>query len=253
MTLQFYMLFLYVMIGIAVVVFIALYYINAGYGMFNSHKWGKTVNNRLGWILMESPVFFVLLGMWICSERKEMLVPSFFIFLMLFHYFHRAFIFPALFKTKSRMPVAIMLMGIIFNLINGFLQGEWILYLSPVEMYTPAWLATPQFIIGFILFIVGLSINIHSDKVIRGLRKPGDTKHYLPGKGLYKYVTSANYFGELIEWLGFAILTWSLAGAVFAIWSFANLVPRANSIYKRYKEEFGAEVGNRKRVIPFIY
>ena len=72
---------------------------------------------------------------------------------------------------------------------------------------------------------------------------------------MYKYVTSANYFGELVEWTGFAILTWSTAGLVFVWWTFANLVPRANTIHKKYISKFGEEYTklNRKRVIPFIY
>ena len=101
--------------------------------------------------------------------------------------------------------------------------------------------------------VLHMAINIQSDHIVRHLRKPGDTNHYLPKKGLFKYVTSANYFGEIVEWCGFAILTWSASGAVFAWWTFANLVPRANTIYHKYKAMFGNELENRKRVIPFIY
>ena len=108
--------------------------------------------------------------------------------------------------------------------------------------------------IGLALFVLGMGINLHSDYVIRHLRKPGDTKHYLPQKGFYRYVTSANYLGELIEWIGFALLTGSPAAWVFVWWTAANLVPRADAIYKRYREEFGDEaVGSRKRIIPYIY
>lgn len=51
------------------------------------------------------------------------------------------------------------------------------------------------------------------------------------------------------------MLTWSAAGAVFALWTFANLVPRADAIYHRYGEMFGDEFrrARLKRVIPFIY
>ena len=101
-----------------------------------------------------------------------------------------------------------------------------------------------------------MAINIHSDSVIRHLRKdPADTGHYLPDKGLYRYVTSANYFGEFMEWCGFALLTWSWAGAVFALWTFANLVPRSDTIYKRYKTEFKEQMQNKKlkRIFPYIY
>lgn len=151
------------------------------------------------------------------------------------------------------MPAGIMLMGITFNILNGYMQGEWIFHLAPQDMYTESWLYSPQFIIGTILFFTGMGINIHSDHIVRHLRKPGDTKHYLPKGGMFNYVTSANYFGEIVEWCGFAILTWSASGAVFAWWTFANLVPRANTIYHKYKAMFGNELGNRKRVIPFIY
>lgn len=99
-----------------------------------------------------------------------------------------------------------------------------------------------------------MTINLHADHVIRNLRKPGDTRHYLPEKGFYRYVTSANYFGELVEWTGFALLTASPAAWVFVWWTAANLVPRADAIYKRYCEEFGKQaVGSRKRIIPYIY
>ena len=28
------------------------YYVRAGYGMFHTPKWGLSVNNKLGWVLM---------------------------------------------------------------------------------------------------------------------------------------------------------------------------------------------------------
>ena len=72
---------------------------------------------------------------------------------------------------------------------------------------------------------------------------------------MYRFVTSANYFGEILEWTGFAVLTWSYAGAIFLWWTCANLVPRANSIYERYSVEFADEFDKKKlkRVFPFIY
>ena len=99
-----------------------------------------------------------------------------------------------------------------------------------------------------------MAVNLHSDHVIRTLRPKGDTKHYLPQKGMYQYVTSGNYFGELVEWTGFAILTQSTAAWIFVIWTFANLAPRAHAINQQYRKEFGNDaVGKRKRLIPYIY
>ena len=246
---------LFVMGFVAVLVFVALYFIEAGYGKMISAKWGPAINNKVAWFIMEAPVFLVMFYFWSHSSRQWDIAPLLFFLFFQLHYLQRAFIFPFLLKGNSKMPIAIMLMGVIFNTINGYLQGEWIFFLAPEGLYTEAWLTTPQFIIGSILFFIGMGVNIHSDYVIRHLRKPGDTNHYLPKKGMYKYVTSANYFGEIIEWSGFAILTWSLPGLLFVVWTCANLVPRANSIYKKYQKEFGDEFTEHplKRVFPFIY
>ena len=102
------------------------------------------------------------------------------------------------------MPVAIMAMGIVFNLLNGMMQAGGLFYFAPEGLYADGWayLLKPHALLGVILFFAGMFVNLHSDYVIRHLRRPGDTKHYLPGKGLYRYVTSANYFGELVEWTG---------------------------------------------------
>ena len=240
---------------IAVIVFVALYFVTAGYGVFYNKKWGFAIPNKIGWILMESPVFFAMILLCVLSERDTNLVCLIFLILFEIHYFHRSFIFPFLIRGKSVMPLSVILMGMVFNTLNALMQGGWIFYVSPVNMYEISWLTTPQFIIGTIIFFTGMIVNIHSDHIIRHLRKPGDTNHYLPKKGMFRYVTSANYFGEFVEWLGFAILTWSLSGAVFALWTFANLAPRAAKIYDNYKKEFGDELDTKKvkRIIPFIY
>ena len=253
--LQFINTFLLIMTIIAVLVFIALHFVTAGYGVFYNKKWGPAVPNKLGWILMESPVFIVMILLCIISERSTNIVCLIFLILFEIHYFQRSFIFPFLIRGKSVMPLSVILMGVVFNVLNAVMQGGWIFYVAPENMYELSWLATPQFIIGTFVFFTGMIININSDYIIRHLRKPGDTKHYLPKKGLFKYVTSANYFGEFVEWVGFAILTWSLSGAVFALWTFANLAPRAAKIYNNYKKEFGDELDTKKvkRIIPLIY
>ncbi len=245
---------LWCMTLLAVIVFISLFFVRAGYGVFRTKQWGIAVNNKIGWVIMEAPVFIVMLWLWWCSEVTCEVVPLIFLLLFECHYFQRSFIFPLLLRGHSKMPVAIVLMGVVFNVVNGVIQGQWLFFLAPKGMYSLSWLTTPQFLLGVIVFIIGMVINLHSDYVIRHLRAPGDTRHYLPSKGLYRYVTSGNYFGEFVEWCGFALATWSWAGAVFALWTFANLAPRAHAIRERYYSEFGREaVGKRKRMIPFIY
>jgi len=246
---------IWAMLIMAAVVFVSLYYVNAGYGQFRSRQWGWSINNRVAWMIMEAPVFFVMLAIWITSGASTH-VPELVLFgLFELHYFQRSFVFPFLMSGKGEMPVAIMLMGIIFNTINGILQGGnlyW--YPNPDYALGTAYLLRPSSLIGLFLFALGMAINLHSDHVIRHLRQPGDTRHYLPNQGLYRMVTSANYLGELMEWTGFAIVAATPAAWVFPIWTAANLVPRAHAIHRKYRKEFGdAAVGNRKRILPYIY
>ena len=256
---QFY-LFLFVIAIIGVIVFVALYFVDAGYGKMISEKWGPAINNKVGWILMECPVFFVVLYMWASSDVRFELPYLVFFLLFELHYFQRSFIFPLLMKGNSKMPIVIMALSIVFNLTNGYIQGYWLFVKAPQsaiyqQLYTSAWLIDWRFILGVLIFFTGMFINWHSDYIIRHLRKPGDSKHYLPKGGLYNYVTSANYFGEIVEWAGWTVLTGSWAGFVFFWFTFANLVPRANSIYHKYEVEFADEFKQRKlkRIFPFIY
>lgn len=253
MTDTLYQALLYIMPPLAVIVFLALFFVKAGYGMFRTKDWGISLPNKLGWVIMECPAFLMMLFLWNGSSYK--LEPALFTFFILFelHYFQRSFVFPLLMKGKSRMPIAITAMGVLFNVINAFLIGYNLFYLKG-SFYTAEWLSTPVFYAGCIIFFAGMGINLHADQVIRNLRPAGDTRHYLPQKGIYRYVTSGNYFGELVEWVGFAILTQSAAAWIFVLWTFANLAPRAYAIRQRYREEFGKEaVGKRKCLIPYIY
>ena len=247
--------FLIVMAVLAVVVFLALYFVNAGYGKFYQPSWGPSLDNHLGWFLMEVPVFVVMLLLWWFSERRW--DPIRLVMLLLFeaHYFHRSFIFPRQLRGHSRMPWSIVAMGAVFNTLNAVMQGGWLFYVSPADYYPSAWLYSLPFLAGTALFFTGMYVNIQSDGIIRNLRQPGDTNHYLPQGGMFRYVTSANYFGEWLEWTGFAILTWSWAGAVFSLWTFANLCPRAARIHDLYSREFPEQMETLKpkRFIPFIY
>lgn len=252
---QTFTVFLIVMALIAVVVFVSLFFVDAGYGKFYHPKWGPSLDNHLGWFLMEVPVFLAMLLLWWFSDRRTDGVRMVFLILFELHYFHRSFIFPRQLRGHSRMPWTIVLMGVVFNTLNALMQGGWLFYFSPADRYPQSWLTSLPFIAGTLLFFAGMYVNIQSDSIIRNLRKPGDTAHYLPKGGMFRYVTSANYFGEFMEWVGFAILTWSWAGAVFALWTFANLAPRAARIHTMYSQEFPDEMDPHKvkRMLPFIY
>jgi len=119
--------------------------------------------------------------------------------------------------------------------------------------YPDSWLADPRFILGVIAFIAGFIINRWADRVLRKLRQPGESGYRIPQGGLYRWISCPNYFGEIIEWAGWAMATWSLPGLAFAVWTFANLAPRACAHHVWYHQHFADYPRQRRALIPGIW
>lgn len=147
------------------------------------------------------------------------------------------------------MPLIIMLSAVFFNIVNGFSLGYFFVHFAD---YTNNWFTDGRFIAGIILFFTGLYINWRADNRLIHLRKPDETDYKIPRGWLFEKVSCPNLFGELIEWLGFAILCWNLPALTFFIWTAANLIPRALSHHKWYKEKFTDYPKSRKAILPFV-
>ncbi len=243
---------LYIWMGLAVLIFPFLLKITVPYGRHaKSHNWGPTVNIKLAWFMMEIVVIFVFSWLFFSGPVEKTLPLYIFYGAFMLHYLNRTFIFPLQMKSNgNRMPWIVVLLGIFFNLANGFFNGYWFGWLTP--SYTDAWLQDPRFILGALLFLGGMFINIYSDQKLLALRKGGKKGYYIPYGGLFKYVSSPNLFGEIIEWLGWAMMSWCLPSFSFALWTIANLIPRALDHHRWYKRNFTDYPPERKAVIPFI-
>jgi protein-S-isoprenylcysteine O-methyltransferase Ste14 len=244
-------LFTWVWITIGIFTFITLLNITAPYGRHSNTNWGPMINNRVGWIIMELFVL-VVLGIFILTgKEKQTFVNWLIIGFFSLHYVNRSLIFPFRIKTNGKkMPIIIVFSALFFNLINGYIIGY---YLGNFETYSIEWIKTPFFIIGTIIFFTGMFINWQSDTILINLRKPNETDYKIPKGGLFNLVSCPNLFGEIIEWAGFAILTWNLPGLAFFVWTFANLVPRAISHHKWYRKKFDEYPNNRKAIFPFLW
>ena len=244
---------IYGFIILAIIIFITLFLITAPYGRHTEKGWGPMINNRLGWILMETPASLLMIFYFIISDGYAKPVLIVMLLIWQSHYFHRTFIYPFTIRGSQKMPFSIMFFGIIFNGLNTYVQGRWLFGFAPEGMYDLSWFSDPRFIIGVLIFYSGYIINKNSDAILRNLRKPGETGYKIPTGGFYRFVSCPNYFGEILEWIGWAVLTWSLAGLVFPLWTAANLIPRAYVHHKWYKEKFPEYPKERKAVIPFLF
>ncbi|XP_069578175.1 3-oxo-5-alpha-steroid 4-dehydrogenase 2a isoform X1 [Brachyistius frenatus] len=211
---------------------------------------------RLGWLVQEVPSFLLPLMLLLLTEPdteqpgrtrrgtgRKLLVWTF-----MLHYFHRSFIYT--FLTRGRpVPLIIVLSAAIFCSINGFLQGHHLLHCA---QFKDTWLTDARLAAGFLVFVLGLTINIHSDHILRSLRKPGETVYRIPHGGMFEFVSGANFFGEIVEWCGYAVAVWSLPAFAFFFFTVCSIGPRAYQHHRDYQQRFEDYPRSRKALIPFI-
>ena len=235
---------------VAFVTFIYLFYVDAPYGRHIRKGWGKNISARLGWVVMESPcVILMIIYAWIVKDQLQV-IHKVFLILWLIHYIHRSFIYPFVIDmTNPKMPISIAASAFFFNIVNVNVQAFGIFYFTE---YAQNWMNNLLFYSGITIFLIGMYINIRSDYLIISLRKDKGPGYHMPDKFMHRYISAPNYFGEIIEWIGWAILTWSISGLVFALWTIANLFPRALAHHRWYQEKFNDYPKNRKAIIPGI-
>jgi 3-oxo-5-alpha-steroid 4-dehydrogenase 1 len=235
--------------GLALLVFILLFFISAPYGKFTRKGWGTSVKAKIAWMIMEFPSPALMIVFFFSSDKKS-LPLLIFILLWLAHYVHRTFIYP--FRQSGRnksYPLLLVAFAFCFNCMNGYVNGYGVFH---YYSYDISWLLSWKFIAGILIFLTGFTINKISDEKLRKLRKSGAGDYVIPTGWLFNSISCPHYFGEIIEWGGWAIMTWTLPGLAFFVFTFANLFPRALSSHKWYKLKFKDYPSSRKAIIPFV-
>ena len=207
------------------------------------------MSGKWGWIIQEiiSPICF---GYFFLSG-ESVKTPAMWIFFILWigHYFNRSVIYPLRQKNAKDTAIIVVVSAIFFNIINGFINGYYLGSIATTEYQN--YIYSNNFIIGITVFIIGLIINIKSDEILFEIRKEKNG-YRIPQTFLYNYISCPNYFGEILEWSGFAIMVWNFPGLIFVLWTICNLVPRAISHHKWYHKQFPDYPTSRKAIIPFI-
>lgn len=259
------------------------------YGRFYKKDiWGPELDEKTAWCIMESTALFMfLIFYFLYGVNKLSYVPLFFLSLWVFHYINRSFIYPFfIMKQKyKKFPLLLVVLGFLYLSMFSYLNAKNI---SSNPKYTIDWFKKPIFIIGVIIFFIGFIINVWADCKLQNKKEnikvhdnnnqnkeiklyesgkfnfskmfdtniyfeDSEKKHYhLPTGGLYNYISSPNYLGEILEWSGWAIATWSLPGLLFALGAVGCIGVRAIHTHKWYEKHFENLPKDRKALIPFI-
>lgn len=246
---QLYKVSIVLIFSLAALVFIVLFFVSAPYGKFLRKGWGPSIPAKWAWLIMELPSPVLMVFFFITGRQKD--VPQvIFLTLWLSHYLYRTFIYPFS-QSGRRKPYPLMVAGMafVFNILNGFVNGYGIFHYA---IHSFSWIMVWQFNTGFCIFVAGFVINKIADEKYRRMRMNNNGGYVKPEGWLFRYISSPHYFGEIVEWGGWAVMTWSLPGLAFAVFTFANLFPRAWASHNWYRNNFPGYPESRKAVIPFI-
>ncbi|XP_076462776.1 uncharacterized protein LOC143295097 isoform X2 [Babylonia areolata] len=238
---------------LAVITFIVQLISPAPYGKHENQeaKWGPPIPQRLGHILSDAlpgVLLFILVFVFYGDQRG--FANFTFLGLFLLHYVQRGIIHPLIMRYRNAtVPIGITLGGLGPNCLYHFIIADHVGSAS----YHGNYYYDPRFLLGVVLYLVGYVINRWADWKLRSLRNVrGTNGYYIPYGGLFELVSCPNYFGELLEWVGWTVATWSLSGLVWTLFSAATFVPRSRHNHAWYKQQFELYPPNRKALIPFL-
>lgn len=169
-------------------------------------------------------------------------------------------------------------------LLHLSLQGWWLLR-EPASASES--ILDPRFLAGCLCWAAGWATNLDADARLRGLRKPGQTGsvptqlpecckqgeprpshiqscissaflanagYSIPRGGMFEYVSGANFFGEIVEWFGWALAAKQLPAVAFAFFTACNIGPRAWQHHRDYRKRFGSAYPQQRRaLIPWVW
>ena len=236
-------------IAVAVPTAVALLRVTAPFGRHLRSGWGPLIPARLAWLVMESPAIWwvgLLLAVGDLRGPATLIAGLWFL-----HYGYRVLIYPFRLNRQARpLPLSIAAMAFFFQLVSGLLiasrlAADW-------GGYPDSWWIDPRLGIGVVVMIIGAWINHRSDAILRDIGRGAEGEYGIPRGFLYERVSCPNYLGEIIEWIGFAIAGWSLAGVAFAIWTCANLLPRALAHHHWYQNQFEDYPSRRRALVPGV-
>jgi len=256
----FYDSMLIVGLVLAILIYLGNKYGTAKYGgRFGESKKGAfRLSSKAGWILMELPALIIFPIVFFMGKNAMQTVPLFFLCLWTFHYLNRAIVNPMLMRTaagsKNSFDPTVMVWGWVVLALHAYLNAAYISEYG--THYEVGWFQDPRFILGMVIYILGFGLNVYSDAILRNLRSKTPTadepRYKIPFGGMFKFVSCPQYLGEILSFIGLAVMTWNL-GAVFVVLvTVGNLVPRALVTHKWFNEHFDDYPKERKAIFPHV-
>jgi len=215
------------------------------YGKFRT---GAGVNSRAGLALAYATPVFVYIALWIegGSPRTPYHLAVFGAFL--FHFLRR--IFEVSFVNSYSRPTPLRALVLIAFLYGGVAASCAFFQVRTFGQPT----SQPIFILGVLTFAFGEVLNGYHHWLLARLRPLGVRIYVVPRHGLFGWVACPHYLGEILSFVGYAIMSDLLPVWGNATVLTAYLSARAHSTVNWYRREMPLRIPpGWRRLVPFIY
>jgi len=113
-------------------------------------------------------------------------------------------------------------------------------------------------IIGVVFFLIGSYLNSRSEHLRNIWKQKKENEGRLYTEGLFKYAIHINYLGDIILFVGLAMVVNSIKllfvpGSMALIFIMILIPLKEEYLKEKYGDEFRDYKSNTKRLIPFIY
>jgi very-long-chain enoyl-CoA reductase len=155
--------------------------------------------------------------------------------------------------SKPVVPLSDMLIEYVYYW--GF--AAWIAWTTSSPGYRLPPL--PLLLVGISTFALAEAGNFATHLMLRRLRPIRSAERRLPRGFLFEYVSSPNYFFEVLSWAAFAVATQIWGSLAFFVAGTAILSWWAHQRHTAYRAQFDGQQGRelyppaRKRFVPWLY
>jgi very-long-chain enoyl-CoA reductase len=132
--------------------------------------------------------------------------------------------------------------------------GVWI-GLSRTSTSAPEWVT----VLGVALFCAAELGNARAHWMLRSLRSTDPSARPIPRGFLFEWVSSPHYLFEILSWVGFYLVTRTLAAACFTALGAIILAFWGTQRHRAYRERFDGQAGRelypsgRRALLPFVF
>lgn len=183
------------MIITGIITFFTTLYIRAPYGRYSASKgWGILLPARFAWFIMEIPNVVIITTFYLyfsASSCKNNLGNQLLSAMYIGHYINRAMIYPLrMNNSPNPMPISVTFLAFSYCCWNGLTQS---LSLTIVNPKPEGWIYDIRFILGTIIFLIGMYINISSDAILFNIRLKAKVCKFYYYNCFYFYLYSLGF------------------------------------------------------------